>query len=130
MGDLLISAGPVGELPDRASQGHVTRLARTSRRHARPVPWPCRTRMSGPAPHDRRAYTAAGPAAVPTAVVMISALGGIQHAAPALKHGFPAAIIFGCDLGPNLTTVGSLATVLWLLILRQRDVDVSGARLL
>jgi arsenical pump membrane protein len=28
--------------------------------------------------------------------------------------------------GPNLTTVGSLATLLWLLILRQRDVDVSG----
>ena len=33
--------------------------------------------------------------------------------------------IFGCDLGTNITTVGSLATVLWLLILRQRDVDVS-----
>ena len=43
-----------------------------------------------------------------------------------LKHGFIAATIFGCDLGPNLTTVGSLATVLWLLILRQRNVDVSG----
>ena len=63
---------------------------------------------------------------VPMAVVMISALDGIRHAAPALKHAFLAATIFGCDLGPNLTTVGSLATVLWLLILRQRDVDVSG----
>jgi arsenical pump membrane protein len=63
---------------------------------------------------------------VPMAVVMISALGGIQHAAPALQHAFLAATMFGCDLGPNLTTVGSLATVLWLLILRQRDVDVSG----
>ena len=37
-----------------------------------------------------------------------------------------ASTIFGCDLGPNLTTVGSLATILWLLILRQRDVEVSG----
>src|SRR6266567_347567 len=37
-----------------------------------------------------------------------------------------AATIFGCDLGPNLTTVGSLATILWLLILRQRNLDVSG----
>jgi arsenical pump membrane protein len=63
---------------------------------------------------------------VPMAVVRISALSGIQHAAPSLQHGFVAAMIFGCDLGPNLTTVGSLATVLWLLILRQRDVDVSG----
>jgi hypothetical protein len=63
---------------------------------------------------------------VPMAVVMISALAGIQHAAPPILHGFIAATIFGCDLGPNLTTVGSLATVLWLLILRQRNVDVSG----
>jgi arsenical pump membrane protein len=63
---------------------------------------------------------------VPMAVVMISALGGIHHAAPALQHGFLAATIFGCDLGPNLTMVGSLATVLWLLILRRRGVDVSG----
>ena len=43
-----------------------------------------------------------------------------------IQHGFVAATMFGCDLGPNLTTVGSLATVLWLLILRQRNVDVSG----
>jgi arsenical pump membrane protein len=63
---------------------------------------------------------------LPMAVVMISALGGIQHASPAIQHGFVAATMFGCDLGPNLTTVGSLATVLWLLILRQRNVDVSG----
>jgi arsenical pump membrane protein len=63
---------------------------------------------------------------VPMAVVMISALAGIQHAAPPIQHGFIAATIFGCDLGPNLTTVGSLATVLWLLILRQRNVEVSG----
>jgi arsenical pump membrane protein len=63
---------------------------------------------------------------VPMAVVMNSALGGIQQASPAIQHGFIAATMFGCDLGPNLTTVGSLATVLWLLILRQRNVDVSG----
>lgn len=63
---------------------------------------------------------------VPTAVVLNSSLGSIQNAAPAIRNGFVAATIFGCDLGPNLTTVGSLATILWLLILRQRDVDVSG----
>jgi arsenical pump membrane protein len=63
---------------------------------------------------------------VPMAVVMNSSLGSIQNAAPAIRNGFVAATIFGCDLGPNLTTVGSLATILWLLILRQRDVDVSG----
>lgn len=63
---------------------------------------------------------------VPMAVVMTSALGSVQHAPPAIQHGFIAATIFGCALGPNLTTVGSLATVLWLLILRQRNVEVSG----
>ena len=63
---------------------------------------------------------------VPMAVVMNSSLSSVQHAAPAIRNGFVAATIFGCDLGPNLTTVGSLATILWLLILRQRDVEVSG----
>jgi len=63
---------------------------------------------------------------VPMAVVMNSALGSVQHAAPAIRNGFVAATIFGCDLGPNLTTVGSLATMLWLLILRKRGVEVSG----
>jgi arsenical pump membrane protein len=63
---------------------------------------------------------------VPMAVVMNSALGSAHHASATVQHGFVAATIFGCDLGPNITTVGSLATVLWLLILRQRDVDVSG----
>ena len=63
---------------------------------------------------------------VPMAVVMTSALHSVQHAPLVIQHGFIAATMFGCDLGPNLTTVGSLATVLWLLILRQRNVDVSG----
>jgi len=63
---------------------------------------------------------------VPMAVVMTSSLHGIQHTPLAIQQGFLTATIFGCDLGPNLTTVGSLATVLWLLILRQRNIEVSG----
>lgn len=63
---------------------------------------------------------------VPMAVVLNSSLQSIQHAAPAVRYAFIGATIFGCDLGPNLTTVGSLSTVLWLLILRQRNLDVSG----
>ncbi len=63
---------------------------------------------------------------VPMAVVMTSSLRGIQHAPLAIQHGFIAATMFGCDLGPNLTTVGSLATVLWLLILRRRNIEVTG----
>lgn len=63
---------------------------------------------------------------IPMAVVMASALGSMRHAPVAVQHGFLAATMFGCDLGPNLTTVGSLATVLWLLILRRQGIDVSG----
>ena len=60
------------------------------------------------------------------AVVLTSALHGVQHIPSSTRAGFIAATIFGCDLGPNLTTVGSLATVLWLLILRRRNLEVSG----
>jgi arsenical pump membrane protein len=63
---------------------------------------------------------------VPMAVVLTSALHSMQHAPLIVQHGFIAASIFGCDLGPNLTTVGSLATIVWLLILRQRNLEVSG----
>lgn len=63
---------------------------------------------------------------IPMVAVLTSALGGVEHVAPATRLGFVVATMFGCDLGPNLTTVGSLATVLWLLILRRRAIDVSG----
>ncbi|MDQ6662672.1 MAG: SLC13 family permease [Chloroflexota bacterium] len=63
---------------------------------------------------------------LPMAVVMRSALSGISSGTGNVHLGFIAATIFGCDLGPNLTTVGSLATVLWLLLLRRRNLDVSG----
>jgi arsenical pump membrane protein len=63
---------------------------------------------------------------LPMAVVMTSALHSVQHISSTAQLGFIAATMFGCDLGPNLTTVGSLATVLWLLILRRRNLDVSG----
>src|SRR4029450_243740 len=52
--------------------------------------------------------------------------GSVEGAPLGTQHAFVASTILGCNLGPNLTTVGSLATVLWLLILRQRNIDVSG----
>ncbi len=60
---------------------------------------------------------------VPMAVVLTSSLHSLKSAPLAVQHGFIAATIFGCDLGPNVTT---LATVLWLLILRRRNLEVSG----
>lgn len=57
---------------------------------------------------------------VPMSLVMTSALQSVR-AQPALYY----AAILGADLGPNLTTVGSLATMLWLLILRRKGLEVS-----
>jgi arsenical pump membrane protein len=45
-------------------------------------------------------------------------------AAPAEHYAY--ALIAGVDLGPNLTTTGSLATILWLAALRRRGVHVSA----
>lgn len=61
---------------------------------------------------------------VPMALVMTSALHGLPSSF-AGHESLAYAAIFGADLGPNLTTVGSLATMLWLLILRRRGLEVS-----
>ncbi|NVN04607.1 arsenic transporter [Asaia spathodeae] len=50
--------------------------------------------------------------------------------APLLASHSPAlqdALLIGVDLGPNLTLSGSLATVLWLIILRKHGLNVSYA---
>lgn len=61
---------------------------------------------------------------LPMALVMVSALNKIGIT-PANVH-LVYATILGADLGPNLTTVGSLATMLWLLILRRKGLDISS----
>jgi len=64
---------------------------------------------------------------VPMALVLVQAAGS-PHDAPgrALVYGS----LLGCDLGPNLTTTGSLSTMLWLLLLRQRGLAVSSLQYL
>jgi arsenical pump membrane protein len=61
---------------------------------------------------------------VPMSLVMVSALQHLPPDTPAY-HSLAFAAMFGADLGPNLTTVGSLATMLWLLILRRKGLEVS-----
>jgi arsenical pump membrane protein len=89
-------------------------------------------RLAGSSPLRAVLFTAAGSALganlinnVPMALVMISALRAINASAPA-NLGLVYATILGCDLGPNLTTVGSLATILWLLILRRKGLEISS----
>jgi arsenical pump membrane protein len=63
---------------------------------------------------------------VPMATVLAAAIRQ-GHVAPlALRRGLIYAAIFGSDIGPNLTILGSLSTVLWLLLLRRRQVEVTA----
>lgn len=57
---------------------------------------------------------------IPMALLAISSL---RHAAPLAQYG----ALIGCDLGPNLTVAGSLATMLVITTARKLGVDV-GAR--
>lgn len=69
---------------------------------------------------------------VPMALVMVSTIEQILNQQPHLTAQFQNGLIYssiiGADLGPNLTTVGSLATVLWLLILRRKGLEISSMR--
>jgi arsenical pump membrane protein len=52
--------------------------------------------------------------------------GGTLAAAHRQQGLLANAVLLGVDLGPNLSVTGSLATILWLLALRQQKVSVSG----
>ena len=41
-----------------------------------------------------------------------------------------AAVVVGIDIGPNFTTIGSLATLMWILVLRRRGVAVTSGEYL
>jgi arsenical pump membrane protein len=62
---------------------------------------------------------------VPMALVLTSAIHSAGGGGP-LQDPLVYATILGADLGPNITTIGSLATMLWLLILRRRGLEVSS----
>ncbi len=60
---------------------------------------------------------------LPAALVAASALNGL---APGTERSdLAAAVIVGVNSGPNLTTIGSLATMLWLVLIRRRGLEVS-----
>jgi arsenical pump membrane protein len=63
---------------------------------------------------------------LPMALVLVSTISALSGVSPGARLALIGATMFGCDLGPNLTTVGSLATVLWLLLLRRRGMEVSS----
>jgi len=61
---------------------------------------------------------------LPGVLVFISGAqaGGVP---PGLREPFLFGALAGADLGPNLTPVGALSTMLWLVIVRRRGIEVS-----
>ena len=62
---------------------------------------------------------------LPSALLVGGALHSL-HVPDYLRH----ALLIGVDLGPNLSVTGSLATILWLIVLRREGLHVSGGRFL
>jgi arsenical pump membrane protein len=62
---------------------------------------------------------------LPALMVLISGAqsGGVDAA---LRVPFLFGALAGADLGPNLTPVGALSTMLWLVIVRRRGIEVSA----
>ena len=55
----------------------------------------------------------------------ILALPIIERAAPAVQHALAYGTLVGTNIGPALTTYGSLATMIWLTMVRQRGIEIS-----
>lgn len=61
---------------------------------------------------------------LPATFVIVAAIGHVSD--PAAQGLLSAGTIVGADLGPNITIVGSLSTMLWLLLLRRRELEVTA----
>lgn len=60
---------------------------------------------------------------LPAGLIMGNVL-NINHFPPIIKR----AILIGTDLGPNLSVTGSLATILWLVVLRREGYEITGRK--
>ncbi|PPD58796.1 ArsB/NhaD family transporter [Dehalogenimonas etheniformans] len=65
----------------------------------------------------------------PMMMVSVTTLSGIPDAVAA-NPGLPYQAIIGAALGPNIAVLGSLSSMLWLLILRRRGLNVTAGSFL
>jgi len=57
-------------------------------------------------------------------MISVSSLGTLSAQSPAFNNSLVYGAIMGADIGPNLTILGSLSSMLWLVLLRQRGLDI------
>jgi arsenical pump membrane protein len=57
-------------------------------------------------------------------MISVSSLASISSAALPFDRSIVYASVLGADLGPNITILGSLSSMLWLVLLRQRGLDI------
>ncbi len=96
-----------------------------------PLAWLLRERAGAPSPLFGAAAGTA--AAFGSNVINNLPMGLIAAKLLASGHASPriaGALLIGVDLGPNLAITGSLATILWLVVLRREGVEMSGRRFL
>lgn len=71
------------------------------------------------------AASAIGSNLVNNVPMALLALPVVERAGGPAREALAYGVLIGCDIGPTLTTYGSLATLLWLALVRRRGLDVS-----
>jgi arsenical pump membrane protein len=57
-------------------------------------------------------------------MISVSSLASMSTTVPSFDRSLIYASVLGADLGPNITILGSLSSMLWLVLLRQRGLDI------